>query len=189
MLLLEPPERLLAQLPGDSTTSPALRQLIAEANPQRSFEQIARALDVPWSHLSRLAAHLRYWRKAAVVDTVSKHNVYVIHPHATLDLGSPVVREFELEFGAQQRLSSSSSANGGTALSAGGGGSSSTSAAAAGLSLPELLSRFTVPRALADQVASAGSEARGSDESNPKQPSEHHSRFFNHRLIFQNTPQ
>ncbi len=163
LLLLEPPERLLAQLPGDSTTSPALRQLITEANPQRSFEQIARALDVPWSHLSRLAAHLRYWRKAAVVDTVSKHNVYVIHPHATLDLGSPVVREFELEFGAQRISSSSSSTSGGSALSAGAG--SSGSAGAAGQSLAELLSRFTVPRSLGDQVASAGSEARGSDES------------------------
>jgi hypothetical protein len=131
LVLLESRDSLLAQLTDDS--SPSLRQLISIAAPIKSFQDMTVDMDVPWTHLSRLAAHLAYWRKAAVIDTLSQHNVYVIHPSTSLHMHSELAVDFERAF---------------PAVTVG-----------SGLSLSEILCRFALPRTLSEHCNSFASKS------------------------------
>ena len=37
-------------------------------------------MDIPLNQLYRLAAHLMYWQKARIIDTLSDYYVYVVSP-------------------------------------------------------------------------------------------------------------
>ncbi|PRP77984.1 UPF0171 family protein [Planoprotostelium fungivorum] len=70
-------------LPPDS--SPLLRKLIESAKPTKSFRELQIELDIPFAYLYRLAAHLVYWGRAKIIDTLTKNNIYTLnHNHNPL---------------------------------------------------------------------------------------------------------
>ena len=65
-------------LPPDS--SPAIRKLIELAKPTKSFRELQVETDIPLAQLFRISAHLLYWGKAKVINTLTKTNIYVLNP-------------------------------------------------------------------------------------------------------------
>ncbi|KMS93510.1 hypothetical protein BVRB_030750, partial [Beta vulgaris subsp. vulgaris] len=80
ILLLEDADNLLDQLPDDASST--LRRLIRVANPMKSFRDLSVDLGMPISHVFRIAAHLVLWRKARIMNTLTKHSVLTINPDA-----------------------------------------------------------------------------------------------------------
>ena len=104
LLLLKEESIILRSLPHDA--SPQLSTLISVANPLKSFEELYIESGIPLTQLYRLAAHLVYWGCGRIVDTLTKHNMYIVHPSADLRPRSAHAMEFQLKFG--NVLSSSS---------------------------------------------------------------------------------
>ena len=50
------------------------------------------------AHIFRMSAHLVYWGKGKIIDTLAKNNVYAIHPNADLSPQSPYALEFQHRF-------------------------------------------------------------------------------------------
>ncbi|GAM17101.1 hypothetical protein SAMD00019534_002760, partial [Acytostelium subglobosum LB1] len=64
--------------PGDS--SPALQRLLEVTKPTKSFRDLQLETDLPLSLLYRLSSHLVYWRKAKIINMLTKNNVYILTP-------------------------------------------------------------------------------------------------------------
>lgn len=96
MLLLEDRETLLASLPQDS--SPQIAQLVKLANPLKSFSELEVESGVPLEQLLRLASHLTYWGKAAILNTITKNSVYKVAANAPLDTRSEPSLQFLAAF-------------------------------------------------------------------------------------------
>mmetsp|Transcript_16539 Transcript_16539/g.18384 ORF Transcript_16539/g.18384 Transcript_16539/m.18384 type:complete len:267 (+) Transcript_16539:903-1703(+) len=79
LLLLEDSKRLLKKLPKGA--SPALRQLIEMALPNKSFQKLKEETEHPLSVIYRVAAHLVYWGKAKIVDVLTMSNVFILNPN------------------------------------------------------------------------------------------------------------
>jgi hypothetical protein len=69
---------LLRTLPKDA--SPTLKRLVEIAKPTKSFRELQNETGIPLAQLYKLAAHLVYWNKARIIDTLTKTNVYVLNP-------------------------------------------------------------------------------------------------------------
>lgn len=108
-------------LPLDA--SPSLRRLIDMAAPTKSFREMQLELGIPLEHLYRIAAHLVYWKKAKIIDVLTRNNLYVLNPQPH-DLEE---RTTHLPFLAQQFETQFQN-----------------------LKLIDLLSRFSTPKRLAD---------------------------------------
>lgn len=96
LLLLKDDSQIIDSLPKDA--SPQIRMLVEVANPLKSFEELYIESGIPLAQLFRLAAHLVYWGCGRVVDTLTKHNVYMVNPAAELSPHSPLALEFKLKF-------------------------------------------------------------------------------------------
>ncbi|KAG1142690.1 hypothetical protein G6F37_007486 [Rhizopus arrhizus] len=83
LLLLEDPEEVLKNMPLDA--SPTLVQLVQILTPTQSLQELHLLLDCSLAQIYRLAAHLIYWRKAKLINTISTRNIYVVSPTAKLE--------------------------------------------------------------------------------------------------------
>ena len=83
LLLLYEREEIMNQCPNGS--SPLLLDLIQKVDPLLNFEEMQTLLNIPLSQIYKLAAHLVFWKKARVIDTVSIRNVYSVNPKADLN--------------------------------------------------------------------------------------------------------
>lgn len=50
-----------------------------------SLQELHLLLDCSLAQIYRLAAHLIYWRKAKLINTISTRNIYVVSPTAKLE--------------------------------------------------------------------------------------------------------
>ena len=98
LLLIDSRDSLLSSLPVDC--SQALRLLILHASPRKSFQELSNELDIPLFQMYRMAAHLVYWKKARIIDTLAKSNIYVLHPDCKIQIDSPLFAEFSHHFSA-----------------------------------------------------------------------------------------
>jgi nitrogen permease regulator 3 len=99
LLLIQSPPRIMDELPPDA--SPALRRLIANASPLKSFQELESMVGVSIHQLFRLAAHLVHWKKGRIINTLTKHNVYVVSSKANLQLPKEEQIEFKRAFPGQ----------------------------------------------------------------------------------------
>jgi hypothetical protein len=83
LLLLEDPEEVLKSMPLDS--NPTLVQLVQILTPTQSLQELHMLLDCSLAQIYRLAAHLIYWRKAKLIQTIHARNVYAVSPVAKMD--------------------------------------------------------------------------------------------------------
>ena len=152
LLLLKEDAVILRSLPSDA--SPQLRRIVDVANPLKSFEELAIETGIPLAQLFRLAAHLGYLGCGRVVDTLTQHHMYTIHPGADLRPHSPLAVEFSKKFG-NPATSESAGPSGISSTSSGkitNGTNSSSSSSDGGssgggkspMSLPKLLSQLSV---------------------------------------------
>lgn len=121
LLILDPPELLKSLLPD---SSPSLRKLIEVACPKKTFRELSVETGIPLNHLYRLAAHLVYWNKARIINTLAKTNVYVLNPN-------PKCSDFYFPFIGQK-----------------------FSRVFPAFRLPEVLESFSVPKKLGEHVLS-----------------------------------
>jgi hypothetical protein len=132
LLLLKDESVILRSLPRDA--SPQLHRLIAVANPLKSFEELYIESGIPLAQLYRLAAHLVYWGCGRVVDTLTKHNMYMVHPGADLRPRSSHAMEFQSKFGGGSSNSSSVAAQGGNSSNSSAANSSTSTNSSKGSS-------------------------------------------------------
>ena len=97
LMLLDEEADVLASLPDDA--SPQIRSFVEMANVMKSFLELHVESGISLTQLFRLAAHLVYWQKGKVIDTLTKNNVYVVHPEADLRDNSRHALEFSHKFG------------------------------------------------------------------------------------------
>ncbi|TMW66785.1 hypothetical protein Poli38472_014097 [Pythium oligandrum] len=96
LLLLSEEDKILSALPADHSYQ--LRVLIAAANPLKSFQDLSLETGMPLHQLFRLAAHLVYWGYGRVIDTITMHNIYQVHPNCSLRVQSACALEFRRKF-------------------------------------------------------------------------------------------
>jgi len=87
------PYKLLASLPPGSAE--AVQLFLKHANPFRSFQDLHMDLDIPLAALLRMAGRLVDWQLGCIVETVSKHSIYVVNSEADLDCESRRADEFK----------------------------------------------------------------------------------------------
>ena len=76
LLLLQPPDEILGSLPTDP--SPQLRILLRAADPCMSFHQLQVATGIPFESLAVLSAHLSFWGRARIIDTITLSSIYKV---------------------------------------------------------------------------------------------------------------
>ena len=96
LLLLETKEILLASLPIEC--SQTLKSLISSSSPRKSFSELANELDIPLFQMYRMASHLVYWKKARIIDTLAKANIYVLHHGCNIHINSSLFHDFNHSF-------------------------------------------------------------------------------------------
>ncbi|KAG8508954.1 GATOR complex protein NPRL3, partial [Galemys pyrenaicus] len=96
LLLLSDEKALLAELPLDC--SPALVRVVKTASAVKNLQQLAQDADLALLQVFQLAAHLVYWGRAIVVYPLCENNVYVLSPHASPCLYSPLAEQFSRRF-------------------------------------------------------------------------------------------
>jgi nitrogen permease regulator 3-like protein len=96
LLLLEDESSVLSSLPSDA--SPQLALLLEKCNAMKSFQNLHDESGISLTHIFRMSAHLVYWGKGKIIDTLAKNNVYAIHPNADLSPHSTFALEFQHRF-------------------------------------------------------------------------------------------
>ena len=96
LLLLEDESSVLSSLPSDA--SPQLALLVEKCNAMKSFQNLHDESGISLIHIFRMSAHLVYWGKGKIIDTLAKNNVYAIHPNADLSPQSTFALEFQHRF-------------------------------------------------------------------------------------------
>ena len=96
LLLLEDESSVLSTLPTDA--SPQVALLVEKCNAMKSFQNLHDESGISLAHIFRMSAHLVYWGKGKIIDTLAKNNVYAIHPDADLSPQSPYALEFQHRF-------------------------------------------------------------------------------------------
>ena len=64
----------------------------------KSFQNLHDESGISLIHIFRMSAHLVYWGKGKIIDTLAKNNVYAIHPNADLSPQSTFALEFQHRF-------------------------------------------------------------------------------------------
>eukprot|EP01132_Coremiostelium_polycephalum_P009228 gene9228-11306_t len=78
-------------------SSPALLKLLKVAQPIKHFRDLQLDTDLPLAYIYRLASHLVYWKKAKIINMMTKNNYYVLTPDATsYRSGAPTIDYLEL---------------------------------------------------------------------------------------------
>eukprot|EP01133_Synstelium_polycarpum_P010789 gene10789-12572_t len=77
------------QLPS-ADTSPAIARLLEVAKPNKSFRDLQLETDLPLAHIYRLASHLVYWRKAKIINMMTKNNIYILTPDRSSHTNSKI---------------------------------------------------------------------------------------------------
>jgi hypothetical protein len=96
LLLLEDAEEILNSLPRNA--SPFLIRFIQTTTPTTSFEQLQTTLNCSLSQIYRFAAHLHFWDKARIIQTISSRNFYVVSDEADLAMMGRLSSEFHTRF-------------------------------------------------------------------------------------------
>ena len=96
LLLLSDEKTLLGELPLDC--SPALVRVIKTTSAMKNLQQLAQDADLALLQVFQLAAHLVYWGKAIVIYPLCENNVYMLSPHASVCLFSPLAEHFSRQF-------------------------------------------------------------------------------------------
>uniref|UniRef100_A0A1A7X9F7 GATOR complex protein NPRL3 n=1 Tax=Iconisemion striatum TaxID=60296 RepID=A0A1A7X9F7_9TELE len=96
LLLLESEKALLSQLPLDC--SPAMVRLIKTCSAVKNLQQLAQDADLALLQIFQIAAHLVYWGKAIIIYPLCENNVYMLSPHASISLYSPLAEQFSQQF-------------------------------------------------------------------------------------------
>lgn len=88
LLLLEPPETLLADLTGKPSAAP-LTHFLQSYTPTKSLSKLSQMLAIPLPSLLTLSRHLIFYRKAISLSSpLHWRNIYVVAPSAPVhDLG------------------------------------------------------------------------------------------------------
>ena len=82
LLLLQPRETILSEIPADCSLDLAL--LVQRADPLKTIKELAADMNLPVQRLLHLSQHLERWGKGRLVQTVSRSRMYLLSP--TLDL-------------------------------------------------------------------------------------------------------
>jgi nitrogen permease regulator 3-like protein len=96
LLLLQDPEETMLSLPLNA--SPFLIRMIQTTTPTTSFEQLQTALNCSLSQIYRFAAHLHFWGKAKIIQTISSRSFYVVSDNSDLAVMGRVSSEFNTRF-------------------------------------------------------------------------------------------
>ncbi|XP_006146399.1 GATOR complex protein NPRL3 isoform X4 [Tupaia chinensis] len=96
LLLLSDEKSLLSELPVDC--SPALVRVIKTTSAVKNLQQLAQDADLALLQVFQLAAHLVYWGKAIIIYPLCESNVYMLSPHASVCLYSPLAEQFSCQF-------------------------------------------------------------------------------------------
>eukprot|EP01118_Nematostelium_gracile_P001379 TRINITY_DN11411_c0_g1_i2.p1 TRINITY_DN11411_c0_g1~~TRINITY_DN11411_c0_g1_i2.p1 ORF type:complete len:472 (-),score=71.77 TRINITY_DN11411_c0_g1_i2:3-1418(-) len=101
LLPLEPPSTSWDQIfPPDS--SPSVRRFIETVKPTKSFRELQVETDIPLAQMYRISAHLVYWNRARLINTLTKTNIYVINPNPPIsskpDIYFMLGKQFSLIF-------------------------------------------------------------------------------------------
>ena len=78
-------------------SSPIIKTVLKHLNPLKSFQELALELGITLPYMYRVAAHLTYWGKAKVVNTMTKHNLYAVSRNA-FACGRKYARVFSRQF-------------------------------------------------------------------------------------------
>ncbi|CZT16747.1 uncharacterized protein RCC_02582 [Ramularia collo-cygni] len=82
LLLLEPPETLLAELAGKPSAAP-LTHFLQSYTPTKSFLKLSQTMSMPLPSLLALSRHLIFYRKAIALSApLHWRNIYVVSPDA-----------------------------------------------------------------------------------------------------------
>lgn len=96
ILLKIEPQDLLEQLSTDA--SPALRRLIRQCSPLKSFRNLAVDCDLSLTQVFQLTGHLLYWGRATVIYPVCESNQYVVSHHIPTPLPAKYKEKFQDKF-------------------------------------------------------------------------------------------
>jgi hypothetical protein len=80
LILLSNVSELCEELNGKPDSSKALIRFISFITPLKSFQDACLELDMPLGFVFCLAEHLIQWNKARVINTLTKHSLYVSAP-------------------------------------------------------------------------------------------------------------
>ena len=83
---------MLDQLSTDA--SPALRRLIRQCSPLKSFRSLAVDCDLSLTQVFELTGHLLYWGRATIIYPVCESNLYVVSHH----IPSPLPAKYKEKF-------------------------------------------------------------------------------------------
>ncbi|KAF2077655.1 hypothetical protein CYY_001042 [Polysphondylium violaceum] len=72
------------QLPSYDT-SPALIKLLEAAKPTKSFRDLQLETDLTLAQIYRLASHLVHWKKARIINMMTKNNFYILTPRSQVN--------------------------------------------------------------------------------------------------------
>ena len=87
---------MLEQLSTDA--SPALRRLIRQSSPTKSFRSLAVDCDLSLMQVFQLTGHLLYWGRATVIYPVCESNLYVVSQHTPTPLPARIKERFYDKF-------------------------------------------------------------------------------------------
>uniref|UniRef100_A0A7S4N3W5 Uncharacterized protein n=1 Tax=Guillardia theta TaxID=55529 RepID=A0A7S4N3W5_GUITH len=93
LLLLQPRDEILRELPADCSLDLAL--VVRKADPLKTLKRLSDELDIPLQRVFVLSQHLERWSKGRVVQSVSKASIYLIAPEVNLSTVGVSEREGE----------------------------------------------------------------------------------------------
>ncbi|XP_023325891.1 GATOR complex protein NPRL3 [Eurytemora carolleeae] len=107
LLFLVNENELLDSLSTDA--SPALRRLIRQSSPMKSFRTLSIDTDLSLMQVFQLTGHLLYWGKATVIYPICESNIYVLSSTLPIPVPKLLQIKFFEKFGEEslmERLSS-----------------------------------------------------------------------------------
>ncbi|EGC37140.1 hypothetical protein DICPUDRAFT_30795 [Dictyostelium purpureum] len=66
-------------------TTPSLQKLLEVAKPTKNFRDLQLETDIPLTQIYRLASHLVHWRKAKIINMMTRNNNYILRPDSNQD--------------------------------------------------------------------------------------------------------
>merc|ERR1719193_421988 len=102
LLFLVDENELLDSLSTDA--SPALRRLIRQSSPLKSFRTLSIDTDLSLMQVFHLSGHLLYWGKVTVIYPICESNVYVLSKHLPTPIPKLLQAKFSEKFGGESLL-------------------------------------------------------------------------------------
>jgi hypothetical protein len=96
LLLMKPRSIILAELPFGA--SPDLKAVIKACDPLKPLHQVAAELGMPLPRLFALCQHSCQWGLARIVDTITRHSMFVLSPGTDLAVGGAISSAFATAF-------------------------------------------------------------------------------------------